>query len=139
MVTKMKFIAEKFIESYENGANALAMNVGDDIIKQYILEHAELKQTGVTNEGDCECGCDSTHIYEERSIDNDVTPEQVISDDWITVTVDGDLYAVRKKFFEVIYKSDLELLKEEIEDNYDDFTGFCVILCPECKQWSVCD
>lgn len=135
----MKFIAEKFIESYENGANALAMNAGDDIIKQYILEHAELTQTGVTNEGDCDCGCNSTHIYEERSIDNDATPEQVISDAWITVTVDGDLYAVRKAFYEIIYKSDLELITKEIEENYDDFTGFCVILCPECKQWSVCD
>lgn len=136
----MEFVAEKFIESYENGANALAMNVGDDIIKQYILEHADLKQTGVVKEGDCDnCGCDSTHIYEERSIDNDATPEQVISDDWITVTVDGVLYAVRRAFYEIIYKGDLELITKEIEENYDDFTGFCVVLCPECKQWSVCD
>lgn len=136
----MKLVAEKFLEAYENGANAIAINVGDDTIKQYILEHAELKQTGVLKEGDCDnCGCESSHIYEEKSIDNDATPEQVISDNWITVTVDGDLYAVRKKFFEVIYKSDLTLLKQEIEDNYDDFTGFAVLLCPECGKWSVCD
>ncbi|MDZ4519021.1 hypothetical protein [Bacillus cereus] len=136
----MKLVAEKFLEAYENGANAIAINVGDDTIKQYILEHAELKQTGVVKGGDCDnCGCESSHLYEERSIDNDATPEQVISDDWITVTVDGDLYAVRKKFYEIIYKSDLALLTKEIEDNYDDFTGFAVILCPECGEWSVGD
>lgn len=136
----MGFLAEKFIQAYENGANAIAINAGDDTIKRYILEHAELKQTGVVKEGGCDnCGCESAHIYEERSIDNDATPEQVISDDWITVTVDGDLYTVRKAFYEIIYKNNLALLTQEIEDNYDDFTGFCVILCPECGNWSVCD
>lgn len=136
----MKLIEDKFIESYENGANALAMNVGDDIIKQYILEHAKLERKAITQMGECdECGCADTHIYEERSIDNDVTPEQVISDDWVTVNVDGDLYAVRKAFYEIIYNSNLELLIKEIEDNYDDFTGFCVVICPKCQKWSVGD
>ncbi|EEL78798.1 hypothetical protein bcere0028_56270 [Bacillus cereus AH1271] len=136
----MKLAEEKFECADSNGSNSIAIEVGDDIIKQYILEHAKLERTAITQMGECdECGCADTHIYEERSIDNDVTPEQVISDDWVTVTVDGDLYAVRKAFYEIIYNSNLELLTKEIEDNYDDFTGFSVAVCPKCQKWSVGD
>lgn len=135
----MEFVVDKFTGAHKSGANALAMDVGDDTIKQYILEHTNLKRTEVIQQSDCECGCAVSHIYEERSIDNVVTPEQVMSDDWITVTVDEDLYAVRKAFYEIIYKSNLELLTEEIRENYVDFTGFCVILCPDCGKWFVCE
>ncbi|PGC72666.1 hypothetical protein COM25_22745 [Bacillus wiedmannii] len=136
----MKLIEDKFECADSNGPNSIAINAGDDIIKQYILEHAKLERTAITQMGECEdCGCADTHIYEERSIYNDVTPEQVISDNWITVIVDGEQYAVKKDFYEIIYNSNLELLTKEIEDNYDDFTGFCVIICPECKNWSVGD
>ncbi len=140
MVTKMKLIEEKFECADSNGPDAIAIGVGDDTIKQYILEHAKLERTAITQMGECdECGCADSHIYEERSIDNEVTPEHVLSDEWITVMVDGDQYAVRKVFYEMIYNSNLELLTEEIEDNYDDFTGFSVAICPKCQKWSVGD
>lgn len=136
----MKLIEDKFECADSNGPDAIAINVGDDVIKQYILEHAKLERTAITQMGECdECGSADSHIYEERSIDNEVTPEHVLSDEWITVMVDGDQYAVRKVFYEMIYNSNLELLTEEIEDNYDDFTGFSVAVCPKCQKWSVGD
>ncbi|EEK53019.1 hypothetical protein bcere0004_56730 [Bacillus cereus BGSC 6E1] len=136
----MKLIEEKFEYADSNGSNAIAIDVGDDIIKQYILEHAKLERTAIAQMGECdECGCADSHIYEERSIYNEVTPEHVLSDEWITVMVDGEQYAVRKVFYEMIYNSNLDLLTEEIKDNYDDFTGFSVAFCPKCQKWSVGD
>lgn len=36
-------------------------------------------------------------------------------------------------------RGNIHLLAIEIEENYDDFVGFSVILCPNCGKWSVCD
>ncbi|GMR63788.1 MULTISPECIES: hypothetical protein [Bacillus] len=42
-------------------------------------------------------------------------------------------------FLEIIYDGDIHLLTIEIEENYDDFEGFSVTICPNCGKWSVCD
>ncbi|MFE6139611.1 hypothetical protein [Bacillus sp. NPDC057893] len=79
------------------------------------------------------------NLHETETIRNEVTPSDIVSDTWITVLVDERLYAVHKPFFEIIYGGDISLLRIEIEENYDDFVGFSVILCPNCGKWSVCD
>lgn len=140
MVTKMKLIEEKFTHSYNAGANAIAIDADDKKIKQYILEHANLHYLG-TGLGDpgCDCGDGDFEQYEMLSIRNEVTPGDILNDEWITVTVDEELYAVHKPFLDIIYDGNMELIKEEIEENYDDFVGFTVVRCPKCKIWAVCD
>ena len=140
MVIIVKLIEEKFKSLGSNGANAIAIGMDEEKIKKYIVEHAMLKRTAITQMGDCDdCGYSISHLYEVKSIDNDVTEQHVLSNDWTTVIVDGDQYAVRKDFYEIIYNSDLELITKEIEDNYDDFTGLSVVVCPKCQKWSVGD
>lgn len=139
MVVVMKLLENKFTHTYASGANAIAIQVDHHKIKRYILEYSDLRHIGVCHDDECECGCMDSHLHETETIRNEVTPSDIVSDTWITVLVDERLYAVHKPFFEIIYDGDISLLRIEIEENYDDFVGFSVILCPNCGKWSVCD
>ncbi|WP_070168254.1 hypothetical protein [Bacillus mycoides] len=93
-------LEDKFTHAYAAGANAIAIQVDVQKIKRYILEHSNLQHIGVCRYDECECA--DSHLYEEKTIRNEVTPSDIISDAWITVSADETLYAVHKPFFEII-------------------------------------
>ena len=86
---------------------------GKDSIIGYAYEPWHIRYAGDIAENISKekltCGCADSHLYEAKTIRNEVTPSDNISDTWITVSVDETLYVVHKPFFEIIYDGDISL------------------------------
>lgn len=142
----MKITAGKFNDAYPSGIDSCAIQADDKKIKLYIIEHARLMDLG-TCQGETGCQCEEHgHIeydgyqqYRDVSLMKVEAPYHVLSNDYVNVVVNGLLYAAYKPFFEIIYDSDINKLKQEFESSYDEFTGFVVVQCPNCGTWAVFD
>lgn len=142
----MELTANKFNTAYSSGIESYAINVDDHKIKEYIIEHAQLMDTG-TCYGETGCDCeehgyiesDQYQQYRDVSLMRVEAAHQILSDEYVTVAVNDLLYAAFKPFYEIIYNSDMSRLKKEIESSFDEFNGYVVVQCPNCKAWAVFD
>ncbi|EJR30035.1 hypothetical protein [Bacillus mycoides] len=142
----MNLQANKFDTVYPSGIDSNAIYADDEKIKMYIIEHAQLMDMGICQgETGCQCEENGQIKYDEYQQYPDVSlmrvefVNQVLSDEYITVVVKGLLYAVYKPFFVIIYDSNIDKLKHEIENSFDEFTGFVIIQCRSCGAWAVYD